>query len=126
MRPLIAPLTTSGAIGPSARSPHKNVVVCQWPCGTDANSRRPRNAQPRVGVMFVFAQVSSRNTNRPARGFVGERGAAGVLPTPAGGGDVGPGLLAGDQRLFLGRKPSRCSSRRNASSEQAKPRSAFR
>jgi hypothetical protein len=35
-----------------------------WPCGTFASNGSPCGAQPRVRVMFVLAEVSSRKTSR--------------------------------------------------------------
>ena len=48
----------------SLRNPARNVVVVQWPCGTEATSRSPRRARPRVRVMLVLVQVSSRKIRR--------------------------------------------------------------
>jgi hypothetical protein len=40
-------------------------MVFQRPNGALAFSLAPQGAQPRSGVMFVLAQVSSMNTRRP-------------------------------------------------------------
>jgi hypothetical protein len=62
--PLTGPSSTSGATIRSLRNPARNVVVFQCPCGTDAIRRSPRGARPRVRVMLVLVQVSSRKISR--------------------------------------------------------------
>jgi len=66
LRPLMGPSRTHGAQMPSARKPAMKVSVFQWPCGTLAIKRSPRGHHPRIGVMFVLAQVSSTKIKREA------------------------------------------------------------
>ena len=40
------PSTSQGAVTPSWRNAARNVMVCQWPCGTFALMRSPTGAQP--------------------------------------------------------------------------------
>ncbi len=43
----------------------ERVVVCQWPPGACPTQRWPLSDRPRVGVMSVVAEVSSRKIRRP-------------------------------------------------------------
>ena len=42
-----------GATSPSARMPHRKVVVRQRPCGTGQTRRSPRGQRPRARVRAV-------------------------------------------------------------------------
>lgn len=64
--PLTGPSSAKGAISPAVRNAQKNVVVFQCPQGALPRQRVPFKEHPRIGVMVVVAQVSSRNTRRSA------------------------------------------------------------
>src|SRR3954467_12303977 len=97
----MAPSSTSGATRPVVRSPHRNVVVCQCPCGTVQTRRSPFRAHPRAGVKAVVAQVSSRKTSRLGSNVLQFR------PGPAHLFYVLAILLGGPEVLFLSVRPSR-------------------
>jgi len=62
--PLMGPSSTQGASMRSDRSAATKVRVDHFPKGALPTSLWPRSLQPRVGVMLVFAHVSSMKTRR--------------------------------------------------------------
>ena len=64
--PSMGPSATIGAVTVVLRKAAMKVVTFQCPCGADATQRAPREERPRVRVMLVVAQVSSRKTSLAA------------------------------------------------------------